>query len=94
MPTSEIRREAHPAFIAEVWLEVRPYAICLSKDFLIAVMLWGLLWLFKQLTKAAPIDGWTGEFLVNLHAAGTVTALSIFIGLLLWDVIEIHKRGK
>lgn len=81
-------------FVNELWRSIRPYTLSLIKDWLIAVMLWGLLWLFKKITNVVQIDGWPGEFIVNLHAAGTVMAFALFIGLLLWDVFKIHRTKE
>jgi len=82
------------SFAFELWMSIRPYILCLIKDWLIALMLWGLLWLFKKITNVVQIDGWPGEFIVNLHAAGTVMAFALFIGLLLWDIFNLHRTRE
>jgi hypothetical protein len=80
-------------FIAEVWSVTRPYLVRLVSDWLIATTLWVLLWLFKRITTLWPVEGWAGEFMVNLHAAGTVMALALFVGLLLLDIIQIRRNS-
>jgi hypothetical protein len=83
-------RGEHPFPIA-VWLTLRPYALSLLVDWLLAVGLWGLLWLFERITALVPIGGWAGEFILAIHATGTVVAYGLFAGLLVWDIIEIRK---
>ncbi len=78
----------------EVWSRVRPYTVRLVADFIIAVQIWLLLWLFKALTTIAKIDGWPGEFFKALHAAGSILALGTFVGLLFWDIITVHRKGR
>lgn len=80
-------------FYVEVWVRVRPYAVCFTADFLISLFLYVLQWAFKTVTSLAPIGGWTGTVILNLHSTGTVMVFALFIGLLVSDVIKIH-RGK
>jgi hypothetical protein len=83
------------AFLQDLWLDIRPYILCLVKDWLIATTMWTLLWLFKKLTSIAPIVGWAGEFMVNLHAVGTVMVYGIFVSMLVWDIVDLYrKKGK
>ncbi|WDP91199.1 MAG: hypothetical protein HUN04_16450 [Desulfobacter sp.] len=87
-----IKDKQDTAFLLELWYMLRPYTLCLLKDFFISTGLWTLLWLFKKYTNTATIEGWPGEFITNLHAAGTVIAYGLFIGLLCWDIIAIHRE--
>ena len=87
------KHAASEAFPVEVWSEFRPYAKCLLVDFLISALLYVLQEGFEKLMRFAPLDGWPGVFIANLHAAGSVMAFALFIGLFLSDVIRIHRKA-
>lgn len=78
---------------SEVWLSYRPYFVKIAVDFLIAVSLWVVLFLFKMLTKVLAIDGWAGQFIINMHAAGSVAAFGVFALLFFLDMYSLHN-GK
>lgn len=73
---------------------IRPYLICLVKDWIIALCLWSLLWLFKKITMFMPIDGWSGEFFQNVHSVGTVLAYTMFVVLFLWDILVLNHKEQ
>lgn len=82
-----------PHFVLEIWAEVRPYFVKLSKDFLIATMLWVFLFLFHLLARLAPIEPWVDSFVSNLHAATTVVAFVLLGGFSLVDIFRVHAKG-
>lgn len=84
----------HISILSAIGARVRPYIVRFASDFLIAATLWLLLWFFKKLTSLAPIGGWPGEYFVHIHSIGTVVAYGVLMGLLVWDIIEIHKRER
>jgi hypothetical protein len=81
-------------FYVEVWIRIRPYAVCFTADFLISLLLYVLQWGFKTVTSLAPIGGWTGTVILNLHSTGAVLVFALFIGLLVSDVIKIHHAKR
>lgn len=92
LPNSVAAGSDASLFVVEAWNQARPYVVVALKDFVISATLWCLLWLFKLLMSLAPIDGWPGVFIKHIHASGTVLAIGLFVGLLVIDVIAIHRR--
>lgn len=80
--------------VGEIWSGFRPYLKIIAVDFLVTVSLWVVLFSFKWLTVLLAIDGWAGNFIVNLHAAGAVGAFGIFALLLAIDIYALHQHGK
>lgn len=93
-------------FVKEVWAGFRPhavrytiellaYAARFAIDLLVAASLWGVLFLFKALTRWLPVTGWVGEFVAGLHSATIVAGFVIFGVLFALDIIQIRetKRG-
>ena len=91
---TSLKIDERPAFVIEVWLRVRPYALALISDWLIAALIWLLLWMFSRITALVPIEGWAGQFIENIHSVGSALAFGIFAGLLIWDIVEIRKGSK
>lgn len=79
-------------FFRELGAVVRPYAVFILKDWLIAVLLWATLWTFHLITSVAKVEGWAGEFIVAVHAAGVVIAFGVFAALLVWDIVELRRK--
>jgi hypothetical protein len=77
----------------EVWTGYRPYLVKFMIDLLVTATLWLVLFVFKVLTDYLPITGWAGEFIVNLHSAGTVFIVAIFVLLSAIDIIQV-RGGK
>jgi hypothetical protein len=76
----------------DIWSGFRPYLIRLFIDFMVSGSLWVFLYLFKWLTRLLEIDGPAGRFILNLHAAGAVSAFGIFAVLFAVDLYELHSR--
>ena len=92
-PPVDQTREKETNFTAEIWVEFRPYLLSLITDFLIAIGLWGFLWLFKEITGLVPIrKGWAGKFIRQLHNVGTVAAFGLFAALFVTDLLRIYKK--
>jgi hypothetical protein len=81
------------SFFKEVWAGYRPYLVKFIVDFLISATLWVVLFIFKVLTYYLPVSGWAGDFIVHLHAAGTVAAFGIFAWLFVIDIIQTRTGG-
>ena len=77
----------------ELWKGFRPYLVKLSEDFLVSVTLWAALFGFEQLTHVLPIDGWPGQFISYLHAAGMVCSVGLFSFLSVADIWAIRKAS-
>lgn len=80
-------------FFKEVWAGYRPYLVKFAIDFLVSASLWVGLFIFKILTHYLPVSGWAGDFIVHLHAAGTVAAFAIFAVLFAIDIIQLRSGG-
>ena len=77
--------------LKEVWLEYRPYAVGLTKDFLVAASLWVFFFAFSLLTKLLAVGGWAAKFIEHVHSAGVVVAFVIFAILSTNDIIRTYR---
>jgi hypothetical protein len=87
-----VLRVKKASFVNDLGEALYPYLICLTKDWVIALCLWVLLWLFKKITGLMPIDGWQGEFFESIHSVGTMLAYAMFVILFLWDILVLSQK--
>jgi|SRR6185369_3403968 len=81
-------------FLRDVWGDLRPYLKHLIVDFCISAGLWIALYLFDLLTRLCEIKGWAGEFIVTVHAVGTVLAFIAFGLLFAIDVLALRAAER
>jgi hypothetical protein len=77
----------------EIWSGFRPYLLVFSIDLLAAGSLWGLLALFRLITKLVPLKEKAAEVIATIHSVGVVVVFGVLAGALVVDVVQI-KRGK
>jgi hypothetical protein len=77
---------------AEIAAKYRPYSVRFAVDLMVSASLWVALYLFKLMTNFLSIDGWAGELIRQIHAAGTVAAFAVFATLFIVDVYVLHRR--
>jgi hypothetical protein len=61
---------------------------------LVAVILWGGLWVFKKAILLTPLDGWIGKFLETIHSISALLGFAVYSGLFAWDIVIIRIRTK
>lgn len=66
-------------FVVRIWDDARPVIERAMTDVLITTTLWSALFFFQLLEKWLPVGGWAGTFVVQLHKAGAVVLLSVFM---------------
>lgn len=76
-----------------VWSGYRPYLIVFVVDLLVAGSLWGVLAIFKWLTKVVPLRERASDVISTIHAAGVIIVFGVLAVSLVYDVIQM-KRGK
>ena len=81
-------------FIQELWEELRPYVLHISKDLIIYLLLRSGIWLSHLLGHYMPVDGWVDDYLKNMHAIGIVGSFAVFIGLSIWHAWQVGKHVR
>ncbi len=78
-------------FLREIWAGFRPYLLRYTIDFLVSATIWLGLFLFKLLTSILQISGIAADFVMAIHALGTVCAMVIFVWFSVNDTIQVHR---
>lgn len=79
----------------EIWQEVRPYVRAYFTDFLIFLMLWGMLWVAHFLSRRLPIEGSAAvPFLLGAHEAGVALSYVVLAILTVWDTLQLRRKHQ
>jgi hypothetical protein len=80
-------------FFRAWWQGVRPYALALSIDFTVSLIVYCLVWCFQLVEKQWPLQGFAAGFIAAIHSAGGVAAFGLFAYLMVSDIFHI-RRGR
>src|SRR6266566_2024 len=81
-------------WVADSWKLFRPYAVHLTKDFLISSYVWVLVFLYGLLRTHFPVSDWVAKFISQLHGVFVVLTYLLFFMLSVFDIRKLIRRAQ